>query len=108
MALSENPDGGEHYLHRPYLTKETMDAINAKKKINSKGQILDSIGKKWLDPGTQLDLGHVPEHEFWYERNMAEKAGMTQAEFNKYMNNPDFYAWQDMHDNRSHQFESKH
>ncbi len=33
---------------------------------------------------------------------------MTQSEFNDYMNNPEFYAWQDMHENRSHEHESKH
>lgn len=34
--------------------------------------------------------------------------GMTQAEFNNHMNNPDLYAWQNIHDNRSHAFEVKH
>ncbi|MDE5778921.1 MAG: hypothetical protein K2I10_10530 [Lachnospiraceae bacterium] len=24
------------------------------------------------------------------------------------MNNPDFYAWQDIYSNRSHKFEAKH
>ena len=50
----------------------------------------------------KVELGHRPEKEFWKMRNLAESQNMTQAEFNDYMNNPDFYAWQDIHSNRSH------
>lgn len=104
---SNMPNGGDHYLHRPYVRQSTMDTINSNTLTNAKGEIYDSIGNKWID-SNNAELGHVPEHEFWFERDMAESKGMTQAEFNNHMNNPDFYAWQDIHDNRSHVYESKH
>lgn len=101
------PNGGEHYLHRPYIRQSTIDGVDSKTRTNAKGQIYDQIGGKWIDPAS-IDLGHVPPHEFWYEREKAEAQGMTQAEFNDYMNNPTFYAWQDMHENRARIHEDKH
>ena len=101
------PNGGEHYLHRPYIRQSTIDAINENTAKNAQGQIFDSIGNKWVDEGN-VELAHMPDNEYWRERNWAESQGMTQAEFNDYMNNPDFYAWQDIHDNRSHKYESKY
>lgn len=98
---------GKHYLRRQYIRKETMDAINVNTKYNTKGQVYDSIGKKWVDVD-KVELGHRSSHEFWFERNRCEALGMTQAEFNEYMNNPEFYAWKDIHDNRSHALEDKH
>ena len=41
-------------------------------------------------------------------RNLAESQGMTQNQFNDFMNNWELYAWQDMHENRSHKKENKH
>ena len=61
----------------------------------------------YVDPKS-VELGHMPDHEFWYERNRAEALGWTQAQFNDYMNNPEFYAWQNIHENRIHLHESKH
>ena len=100
-------NGGEHYLNRPYIRQSTIDSVNSNTLTNSAGEIYDSIGGKWIDPAN-AELGHVPGSEFSYARNEAERLGMTQAEFNDYMNNPDFYAWQDIHDNRSHAYEAKH
>ena len=37
----------------------------------------------------------------------AEAKGMTQKEFNDYMNNPDFYQIEDSYNNRSHKYEKK-
>ena len=54
----------------------------------------------------KVELGYVSGKEFWKTRNWAESQNMTQAEFNDYMNNPDYYAWQDIHSNRSHVFET--
>ena len=54
----------------------------------------------------KIELGHRPSIEFGKMRNSAESQNMTQAEFNDYMNNPDFYAWQEIHSNRSHVFET--
>jgi hypothetical protein len=53
-----------------------------------------------------VELGYVSGKEFWKTRNWAESQNMTQAEFNDYMNNSDYYAWQDIHSNRSHVFET--
>lgn len=53
----------------------------------------------------KVELGHKPDYEFWRMRDMAESQNWTQSEFNDYMNNPDFYAWQDIHSNRSHAHE---
>lgn len=38
---------------------------------------------------------------------MAENLGWTQSEFNDYMNNPDFYQYEDPSSNRSHKYEMK-
>ena len=101
------PNGGEHYLNRPYIRQEILDEINANTRINSKGQIWDPISRKWVNPNN-VELGHVKGHEYCYERDMAESKGWTQSQFNEYMNNSSFYAWQDIHDNRSHKYEDKH
>ena len=77
-------------------------------KVNYKtGQIYDSISKKWVNP-ENVELGRVANREFWYLRDMAESQGMTQAQFNDFMNNPEFYAWQDIYSNRSHKYENPH
>ena len=86
------PNGGEHYLHRPYIRKKILDEINANTRRNSKGQIWDPISKKWADPNN-VELGHVKGHEFWYERDRAESKGWTQSQFNEYMNDSSFYVW---------------
>lgn len=54
------------------------------------------------------ELGHVEGHEFGFERDRAEALGWNQAQFNEYINNSDFYTWQDTHDNRSHKLEAPH
>ena len=77
------------------------------KHIFATGEIYDEISKKWVAPAN-VELGHRKDDEFWYLRNVAEAKGLTQAEFNDYMNNPDFYAWQDVITNRNHSIESKH
>lgn len=76
-------------------------------KVNYKtGQIYDSISRKWVDP-SNVEFGHKTGREFAFYRDMAESQGWTQAQFNDFMNNPDFYAWQDIHCNRSHAFEAQ-
>ena len=71
------------------------------------GQIYDEISKKWVNQN-EVELGHKTGYEFATLRNWAEKQGMTQQEFNDFMNNEEFYAWQDITSNRSHKFEAKH
>jgi RHS repeat-associated protein len=91
-------------LHRPYIRQAVRDEVTAR-------QPKDAAGN-WLDPNTMLpiqgkpDLGHKPGHEFWREKAQAELKCMSQAEFNDYMNNADFYQYEDMHNNRSHKFEA--
>ena len=102
------PSNSDHYLNRPYIRQATIDAVNASTKVDYKtGQIYDSISDKWVDP-SNVELGHTTGNEFAYYRDWAESQGMTQQQFNDFMNNPDFYAWQDIYSNRSHKFEEKH
>ena len=102
------PSNSDHYLNRPYIRQETIDAVNANTKVDyDTGQIYDSISRKWVDP-SNVELGHTTGNEFAYYRDWAESQGMTQQQFNDYMNNPEFYAWQDIYSNRSHKFEEKH
>ena len=98
-------NGGAHQpkgLHRPYIRKSTKDDMPPQKK-NKNGQYIDPNTKKPIQ-GTP-DLGHVPGHEFWREKEKAEKAGMSQADFNDKMNNPKYYQWEDPSSNRSHKNE---
>ena len=97
------PNAGEHYLKRPYLRKETIDGITRGK--NADGTYYDANTFEPIE-GTP-DIGHVYGHEFWRERDMAENLGWTQSEFNDYMNNPDFYQYEDPSSNRSHKYEMK-
>ena len=81
------PNGGEHYLHRPYLRQDTIDGIPKVTDVN--GFYIDPNTLEIID-GTP-DIGHVYGHEYWRERDMAESLGWTQSQFNDYMNNPAFY-----------------
>ena len=97
------PNGGEHYLHRPYLRQDTIDGITLG--VDSNGRIFDANTLEDI-VGTP-DIGHVYGHEFWRERDMAESLGWTQSQFNEYMNNPAFYQYEDPHSNRSRKYEKK-
>ena len=102
------PSNSDHYLHRPYIRQETIDAVNANTIVDYQtGQIYDDISKKWVD-SSSVELGHTTGNEFAYYRDLAESQGMTQSQFNDFMNDPDFYAWQDITSNRSRKFEAKH
>lgn len=101
-------NNSEHYLHRSYIRQSTIDAVNSNTKVNYKtGQIYDEISRKWVNP-SNVELGHTTGNEYWYWRNWAESQGMTQSQFNEFMNNPDFYRWQDITSNRSHIYEDPH
>lgn len=95
-------------MHRPYIRKKTIDAVNANTRVDYKtGKIYDEISDMWVDPSS-VELGHKTGYEFAYYRDWAESQGWTQSQFNNFMNNPKFYAWQDAHSNRIHKFEAKH
>ena len=101
-------NNSEHYLHRLYIRQSTIDAVNSNTKVNYKtGQIYDEISRKWVNH-SNVELGHTTGNEYWYWRNWAESQGMTQSQFNEFMNNPDFYRWQDITSNRSHIYEDPH
>ncbi len=91
-------------LHRPYIRNEVRAEVEARAAKNEQGQFLDANTGKPIEG--QYDLGHKAGHEFRTEQAIAEQEGLTQAEFNDKMNNPDLYQIEDPSSNRSHQFEA--
>lgn len=91
-------------LHRPYIRSEVRAEVEARAEKNVQGQFLDANTGKPIEG--QYDLGHKAGHEFRTEQALAEQEGLTQAEFNDKMNNPDLYQIEDPSSNRSHQFEA--
>jgi hypothetical protein len=91
-------------LHRPYIRSEVRAEVEARAEKNEQGQFLDANTGKPIEG--QYDLGHKAGHEFRTEQALAEQEGLTQAEFNDKMNNPDLYQIEDSSSNRSHQFEA--
>ncbi len=91
-------------LHRPYIRKDVLEEVERRAERNEKGQFLDANTHQPIEG--KYDLGHVYDHEFWREAEMAERQGLTQEEFNERMNNPDYYQIEDPHENRSHAHEN--
>ena len=91
-------------LHRPYIRSDVRAEVEARAAKNEQGQFLDANTGKLIEG--QYDLGHKAGHEFRTEQALAEQEGLTQAEFNDKMNNPDLYQIEDPSSNRSHQFEA--
>ena len=90
-------------LHRPYIRQDVREEVERRAEKNEKGQFLDANTHEPIEG--QYDLGHKAGHENWRELEQAEKAGLTQEEFNEKMNNPDLYQIEDPHENRSHAHE---
>ena len=90
-------------LNRPYIRKDVRKEVERRAEKNEKGQFLDANTHKPIEG--QYDLGHKAGHEYRREAKKAEEMGVTQKEFNDYMNNPDFYQIEDPHENRSHAYE---
>ena len=96
---------GNKPLHRPYLRKATVEEVERRAPRTPDGRP--------IDPNTLLpiegkpDLGHKHGHEFWREKQKAEAEGLTQAEFNDRMNNPDLYQLEDPSSNQCHRYELK-
>ncbi len=90
-------------LHRPYLRKSVREEIQANAPKNSEG--------KFIDPNTHqviegpFHYGHVTSHEFRREKAIAENEGLSQADFNDKMNNPDLYQIEDPTSNMQHTYE---
>jgi hypothetical protein len=99
----EIEDEGSQELRRPYI----RDSVRAEVEENSE----KTPDGKFIDPNTSQpiegkpDLGHVPGHEFWREKQEAEANGMTQEQFNDHMNDPKYYQLEDPSSNRGHVFE---
>ena len=108
------PNQGEHYLHRPNIRKETKDGI----KYTTKEIVDESTGEVLevrVDPNNrdivlkkgEIDIGHKTDHEYARCRDAAESLGWNQSQFNEFMNNPEFYQWEDHASNISHAYENK-
>ncbi|MCQ2022822.1 type IV secretion protein Rhs (plasmid) [Clostridium butyricum] len=54
-----------------------------------------------------MDIGHTNGYEYARCRDAAESLGWNQRQFNDYMNNPNFYQWEDHASNISHAYENK-
>lgn len=92
-------------LYKPYIRKNVRAQVEANAQRNEKGQFLDANTGKPIEG--RYVLGHKKGHEFSIEKAKAEKEGLTQAQFNDRMNDPDLYRIEDPSTNRSHQFEAK-
>jgi hypothetical protein len=90
-------------LHRPYIRKWVRAEVEARAPRAPDGRPIDPNTLQPID-GTP-DFGHKAGHEFWREKAKAKADGLTQAQFNDRMNNPDFYQLEDPSSNRSHRFE---
>ena len=89
--------------HRPYIRKSVREEVEQNAEKNEKGQFLDANTHEPIEG--KYDLGHKAGHEYWREAEKAEEEGLSQAEFNERMNDPDLYQVEDPHNNRSHQYE---
>ena len=97
--------GAKTTLHRPYIRKWVRKAVEAKAEKLPDGRFIDPNTRKPING--KYDLGHKRNYEFWRMKAEAEAKGMTQKEFNDYMNNPDFYQIEDRYNNRRHKYENK-
>jgi RHS repeat-associated protein len=92
-------------LHRPYIRKSVRQTVEAKARRTADGRWIDANTRTPFDG--KYDLGHKRGHEFKTMKRRAEEKGMTQKDFNDYMNNPDFYQIEKPSINRSHKYELK-
>lgn len=92
-------------LNRPYIRKEVREEVEKRALRNEKGQFLDANTGRVIEG--QYDLGHKAGHEHRREVAKAETEGLTQAEFNDRMNNPDLYQIEHPSENRSGAHEMK-
>jgi HNH/ENDO VII superfamily nuclease with conserved GHE residues len=101
-ATSDAADAGET-LHRPYLRVSTIDAIKANSETID-GDFVDANSHEVIEGDYQI--GHKYGYEFYKFKEWAENINMSQADFNDYMNNPDFYQIEDPLSNMSHAYEA--
>ena len=101
----DNVGDAAKQLRRPYIRKSTRDAVEAATPKLPDGRFINVNIDAQING--KYDVGHVTGHEFWYERDLAMAKGMTQKQFNDYMNDPFFYRIEDPISNRSHKFEMR-
>ena len=97
-------------LHRPKLRVDTIEQIKANSPKNEEGKFIDPNTGNVIPEkeGKQVyDIGHKPGYEHRREVEKAEEEGLTQAEFNDRMNDPNKYHIEDRSENRSRKHEMK-
>jgi RHS repeat-associated protein len=95
----------EKGLRRPYIRKDVRAEVENRAPRAQDGRPIDPNTQKPIDG--KPDLGHKPGSEHRTEKAKAESQGMTQAQFNDKMNNPDKFQLEDPSSNRSHRFEAE-
>lgn len=98
------PDSPEGY-NRPYLRADVKKEIYDNAPTDNAGNYLDA--NTGLPIVGTPDIGHKAGHEHKREALKAYNSGLTQSEFNDKMSNASYYQLEDLHNNRSHQFEDK-
>ena len=84
----------------------------------TKAERIEKLGKTkngmYKDPNTktyhklnEVDLGHKAGYEFKSMKNVAQRVGMSQEDFNKMMKNAKNYQAEYYKNNRSHKYECK-
>ena len=97
-------------LHRPYVRKSTRQAVE---EMAKEKKLYNEETKQFLDYGTRepiegkYHLGHKYGCENARAIRWAEEQGLTQKEFNDFMNNPDLYQIEKDQYNMSHEREMK-
>jgi RHS repeat-associated protein len=90
-------------LKRPYIRNSTRVQVEKVAPKTADGKFIDPNTGKAIEG--KYDLGHKPGNEFWREKIKATNEGLTQAQFNDRMNNPNYYQIESPSSNRSHLFE---
>jgi RHS repeat-associated protein len=90
-------------LHRPYLRVDTVRQIRERQLMRD-GQIRHPrTGQAIEGP---MDIGHVPGRESWRLITEAMERGMTQAQFNDWINgHPEWFQFEPRAENRCHRHE---
>ena len=92
-------------LNRPYIRNGVREEVERRSPRNEEGNFLDANTGAPIEGA--YDLGHKPGHEHWREAEKAEREGLSQADFNDRMNNPDLYQIENPSENRSRKHEMK-
>jgi hypothetical protein len=89
MADFEPAPAG-HYIVRKPPSAETQRQILARAGRTTDGRLRDANTGRALDDGEAV-WGHAPYYQFAEMRDMAERLGWTQAQFDEFFENPAFW-----------------